>query len=369
MGAYNSQQATFQAFLVSYLQNPTNWQNGVPRITDFSPGSVAYTWCAAVAALADMLAYAQWQTNQQALISTATGSGLDAKAADFGITRKQAVAASGIFTFGKNTPAISATDIPAGTLISTFPDANGNVVTFATNADASLPAGQTSVQVLATAQMAGSSGNLAANTPLVLSSAVPGIDTVTLTTDVANGADQEDDDSLRARTLAAFASLARGTAAWYKETALAVVGVGSATVVPQNRGPGTVDVFIVGPNNTIPDATLQAAVQAALDAGRPITDDAKEQAPTALTINAAIQVHLLPGYDPVATPAAVQAAVANYVNNLGVGAGSLGYVYALQLLSVALSVPGVANATTTFTDTAVSEYDLPQAGTLTVTTF
>jgi len=192
MGAYNSQQATFQAFLVSYLQNPTNWQNGVPRITDFSPGSVAYTWCAAVAALADMLAYAQWQTNQQALISTATGSGLDAKAADFGITRKQAVAASGIFTFGKNTPAISATDIPAGTLISTFPDANGNVVTFATNADASLPAGQTSVQVLATAQMAGSSGNLAANTPLVLSSAVPGIDTVTLTTDVANGADQED---------------------------------------------------------------------------------------------------------------------------------------------------------------------------------
>ncbi len=364
---YTSEQDTIRQNMIDYMQNPDNWAGGTPKVTDFNSGSVIYTMFSAVATAVDTITLAIYMARQAAYISTATGTDLDNKAADYGVTRKPVVAASGTFTFTRLTPSISPTDIPAGTLVSTLPDASGNVITFATNADASLPAGQVSVQVTATAQTSGSGGNLAANTPLVVSSATPGIDGVTLGADIDNGMDVETDDLLRARTLAVFASLARGTAAWYQKTALDVTGIQSATVISQNRGAGTVDVFIVGQDNTIPDAALQAAVQAAIDAGRPITDDAREQVPTALTVDAALQIHLLPGYDPPAAIAAVQAAVAKYINNLGAGAGDIGYVYASQLVAAAMGVGGVVNATTAFVDTAVTVGQLPQAGTITVT--
>ena len=367
--AYVSQQSTILQNMITYLQDAANWADGIPKITDFSPGSIIYTLLSAISVAVDTDAYAIYMARQAAYISTAIGSDLDNKAADYGITRKAALASSGSFVFTKLIPSVSSTDIPIGTLISTLPDSNGNVITFATTADATLSAGQTTVTVNATCQILGSTGNLAANTALLVSSAVPGIDGVELLTSITNGVVTETDDSLRARTLAAFASLATGTLAWYQETALSVAGIQSATVVPQNRGPGTVDVFIVGENNTIPSTTLQSQVQAVLNAGRPITDDAKEQTPTALIANATIQIHLLSGYDSTIASNSVQTAVTNYINNLGTGAGSIGYIYASQLISTANSIAGVANATTAFADTAVSQYQLPQAGTITVTTF
>lgn len=367
MATYTSQQQTIYQSMVTYLQNTANWPDGIPKVTDFTPGSVIYTLLNAVATAVDTNGMAIFLAKQAAYISTATGTDLDNKAADYGITRKPAVAASAPFNLTKIVPSTGPTDIPAGSMISTLPDSIGNVVSFTTGVDATLPAGQTSVSATAICQTAGALGNLAANTPLVISSALPGIDGVQLTTNITNGADIESDTSLRTRTLAAFASLARGTVAWYQETALSVAGVQSATVVPQNRGPGTVDVFIVGPNNTIPSTSLQAQVQTAIDAGRPITDDGKEQTPTALIINATIQIHLLAN-DSGATVAAVQTAITNYINALGAGAGQLKLVYGQQLCSIAMQNSNVPNATTTFTDTPVSSYQLPQAGTITVTT-
>jgi uncharacterized phage protein gp47/JayE len=366
---YTSQQSTILQNMIAYMQNTANWPDGVPKVTDFSVGSVTYTLLSAVAVAIDTNGYAIFMARQAAYISTAVGPDLDNKAADYGITRKPALAASGTFNFTKNTASVSPTDIPAGTLISTIPDSSGNVVTYVTTADATLPAGQTSVTVSATCQTTGTTGNLAANTPLLISSPVVGIDGVQVTQNITNGVNVESDDQLRQRTLNAFAALAIGTLAWYQQTALSVTGIQSATVVPQNRGPGTVDIFIVGENNTIPSSTLQSQVQTALNNGRPCTDDAKEQTPTALTINAPVQIHLLSGYDPTITSAAVQTAITNYINNLGCGANTLGYVYASQLIAVAMSITGVANATTTFTDTAVGQYQLPQAGAITVTTF
>lgn len=367
--SYQSQQPDILQLMISYMQNPSNWPDGIPKVTDFTLGSVAFTFLAAVAVGIDTNALAIYLARQAAYISTATGTDLDNKAADYGVTRKPAVAAYDQFTFTKVTPSTGPTLIPGGASISTVPSSTSPLITYKTNADVSLPAGQVSVNASVTCQVAGAVGNLAANTKLLIGSAVVGIDGVQLTTNITTGVDIESDDLLRARTLGAFASLARGTASWYKQTALGVPGIQSATVIPQNRGAGTVDVFIVGPNNTIPSSTLQAQVQAAIDAGRPCTDDGKEQTPTPLTVNTTIQIHLLAGYDPVATCAAAQTAASNYINNLGVGAGNIGHIYAAQLIIAAMSVPGVVNATTTFSDTAVTVYQLPQAGTITVTTF
>jgi uncharacterized phage protein gp47/JayE len=369
---YVSQQSTILASMITFLQTPTNWPpDNVPKITDFTPGSIVYTLLASVSTAVDMVSYAVWVAQQAAYLSTAVGTDLDYKAGDYGIPRKPALAATGTFTFGKNASAYTATDIPAGTLISTVPGSGGDVITFSTTQDCSLPAGQTSVGDIAACQIAGSSGNVAADTQLLISSAVPGIDTVVLTVSIVNGIDAESDDALRARALASFMALATGTIGWYQQTVLDVVGVSSAIPVPQNRGAGTVDVFFVGPGNTIPSSQLQSAVQAAINAGRPCTDDALEQVPTILTINATLTIHVLARYDPVATKAAVQAAVASYINNLGVGAQPMGYVYGFQLCQAAASVPGVVNVNATtpiFTDTAVTSSQLPQAGTITVNT-
>jgi uncharacterized phage protein gp47/JayE len=198
---------------------------------------------------------------------------------------------------------------------------------------------------------------------------VPGIDTVTLVSNISSGADTETDSALRARALLAFPALAHGTTASYQAIAESIPGVASAVVVPQNRGPGTVDIFIEGPDNSVPSSDLIAEVQTAMNAQVIATDNVLVQAPIQVTINATLSVHLTTGVNVAATLTAVQTAVTNYISGLGVGAGSIGYVYASQLVATALGVSGVVNATSTFTDTAILSQQLPVAGTITVDSF
>jgi uncharacterized phage protein gp47/JayE len=147
---------------------------------------------------------------------------------------------------------------------------------------------------------------------------------------------------------------------------LAISGIASAVVDPQNRGPGTVDIFITGPNNSIPSDAIIAEAQAVINAGKVATDDVEIQVPTLTTISATLSIHIEAGYDTAATKTAVITAVSNYIDNLGMGGGILGYAYASQFVAVALAIVGVANATTTFTDTQILPQQLPQAGTITV---
>lgn len=363
---YASEQDTIMATMVGYLQNPANWLDGIPKITDFTEGSVVYTLLSAVSVAVDALGMAIFMARLAAYISTAIDADLDNKVADYGLTRNAATMSTGTFNFTKNSASTNDITISAGSLISTLPSNSNSIVSFVTNMDTVLPAGQTSIGVLATCQTAGSIGNIAANTSLLISSAVPGIDGVNLPTNITNGADIETDDALRARGLAAFVALAHGTAISYQEIVLAIAGITSAIPVSQNRGPGTLDIFITGPNNSIPSSAIIAEAQAAINAGKVATDDVLIQVPTATTINASLSIHIEAGYDPAATEAAVQTAVSNYIYNLGIGGGILGYVYASQLVAVALAIQGVANATTTFADTQIFPQQLPQGGTITV---
>ena len=354
------------AAMQGYLQNPSNWPDGVPKGTDFTPGSIVYTLLSAVSVAADVLNMRIFMARLAAYISTAVGTDLDNKVADFGLTRNAATPATGTFTFTRNTAATVAIDIPAGSLISTLPTATVNAVTYATNADATMAIGTTTVLVAATEQTTGSSGNIASGTQLMIASAVPGIDTVTLSTSITDGADTETDAALRARGLAAFQALAHGTVASYKEIVMSVAGVSGAVVVPQDRGPGTVDIYIMGPNNSIPSTNVQAEAQIAINAAKVATDDVEVLLPSTTTVTATLSVHIAPGYDPASTETAVQTAVGTYINGLGVGGGTGQYIYASQLVAAALSVSGVLNATTTFTDTAVLPEQMPVAGTVTV---
>ena len=363
---YTSQQPAIMAAMTSYLQNPSNWLGGVPLLTDLNPGSVIYTLLSAVSVAVDTLGAAIAITRLAAYISTATGSDLDAKVGDFGLTRNAAVAANGDFTFARNNPASVDVAIPAGSLVSTVPTSAAPATVYATQADATLPAGQTSVDVFALCQVTGISGNVSEGTQLLIASAIPGIDNVTLGVTISNGSDEETDDSLRARGLAAFVALAHGTVASYEQIALSVAGVESAIVVPQDRGPGTVDIYILGPGSSIPSPDLQVEVQNVVDEQKVATDDVRVLIPDDVIITATLTVHPQIGYDAAAVVTATQAAVSQYIEDLGIGGGAPGAVYASQLVAAALTVTGVVDATTSFISQPVLAHQVPRAGIITV---
>ncbi|NRD80277.1 baseplate J/gp47 family protein [Bacillus sp. BRMEA1] len=355
--------STIIANMVTYLQTAGS------KLSDFTATSILGQILSAIASAIDEIYTAITSAQQQAYVQTATDTSLDAKGADFGVTRKQATPAQWYFTFSRNVVSNQQQPIPAGTIITTIPSLGQDPITFATDADSFLGAGTLTVTVSATCQTAGSVGNIAINTPLLIGSGVPGIDGVQLLslTNGTYGADTETDDAYRSRILAALASKAQGTVSWYQQTALTVTGVQSAKIVPQGRGSGTIDIYVVASGNAMPSQSLISSVQAAIDAGRIITDDAKVFSPTQVTVNRTINIHLASGYDPTVVTGLVQTAVSNYINSLGIGGGSLGELYESQVIKAALSVNGVVNATSADTDVSFSAYQLPQAGTITVT--
>lgn len=359
---------TFQQILQAMI---TYLQTAGSKLTDFTPTSILGQILSAIASVIDQIYFSIQQAQNQAYISTATGTGLDSKGKDLGVPRKQATPAVWYFTFIKNQASSQQISIPQGTAITTIPAPGQSPITFKTNAASYLPAGTLNVVVAATCQTTGSIGNLAPNTPLLIGSATPGIDGVQLQNlnNGTYGTDIETDTAYRARLLAALASKAQGTVTWYQQTALSVVGVSAVKVVPQGRGAGTVDIYIVGTNNALPSASLITSVQAVIDAGRVITDDAKVFAPTAYTANETLTIKVAAGYDLTQTSMLVQTAITNYINGLGIGGGTLGALYQSQVNAVALSISGVVNILIPATpqpDITFSAFQLPQAGTVTI---
>lgn len=196
---------------------------------------------------------------------------------------------------------INGTVIPAATILK-----RADGVEYETIAEATVAAGTATVGV--TAVVAGQAGNAAAATVLALGTPIAGLAAnVTVTAGaLTGGADAESDDALRARVLARIRRAPHGGADFdYVAWALEVAGVTRAWVYPQELGRGTVTVRFVRDDDAsiIPDAAEVAAVQAYLDARRPVTAEVFAVAPVADPLN--FTIHLTP--DSVATRAAVEA--------------------------------------------------------------
>lgn len=164
--------------------------------------------------------------------STASNEYLDYWASLKGLTRKAAGKASGVVSF----TGTAGSSIPAGTVLVAE---NGETYTTDTLSIVGENVGITAVN-------SGSEGNQEANTTLTLQSAVAGIDnTVILSNAITTGSDIETDESLRTRTLAAFATQTTGdTRQEHINWALAVPGVTQAWV-PYSPIAGTECVFYV----------------------------------------------------------------------------------------------------------------------------
>ena len=213
---------------------------------------------------------------RQLMIDTAEIEYLDRWSAIWGVPRKAAAAAKGNVTFtGTN-----GTNVPAATQL-----LRSDGAAFTTDGAGVIAAGTLTLAV--TASLAGAAGNTDMNALLNLAAPIAGINgsATVAAGGLSQGADTESDDSLRARLIARIATPPQGGdkddyIAWAKE----VAGVTRAWVYPLLTGAGTVTVYFVRDDDAgtiIPDAGEIAALQAYIDARRPVTATVTVLAPVA----------------------------------------------------------------------------------------
>lgn len=232
------------------------------RVTDYNIGSVVRTLLEAPAIEVDELYQAMFAGLTDA-IPTAIYEG-------FSFTPLPAQAASGYAQFTLSAPRVDAVTIPAGTVIRN----PLSPTQYETQADATIPAGDTQVLVAIAATTAGSVGNAIPNTLTTYLPVVAGV-SVTNPESIIGGADAETASQRRARFLRYIQSLARGTVTSLEYVASQGV-VYSPTKIPIERTAraavdetaGHVDLYIYnGVGNTSADliADVQRRVDGYLD--------------------------------------------------------------------------------------------------------
>lgn len=321
-------------------------------------GDLAVRFYAVAAQIYALYLQADW-TEKQCFPQTAAGEYLDYHAALRGIERKGASKAVGTLRFSVGTAAPADLTVPVGTVCMT-----AGLVRFETTEDAVLSAGELYVDVPASAVEAGAAGNAAPGTILTMAVAPTGIAACTNPAAFSGGADDEDDEALRARVLETYRRLANGAnAAFYYQKAMSFEEVACATVVPRARGVGTVDVYISTQAGT-PEQELIERVQASLNEMREIAVDVQVLAPTTRAVDVSVSVRVADNYDSETVLERVRTGLTSWFSGQRLGKD----VLLAQLGAVVYSVDGVENYafSAPAADVTVDESVLPTLGSLTV---
>lgn len=285
--------------------------------------------------------------------ATSSGSDLDSWMADYGVTRLPATAATGNVTFSRFTSTQQAV-VPVGAVIQT---ADGSQQ-YTVNTDTTNPAynaslggyviaaGVSSVTVAVTAVTAGTAANVIAGAISSLAQAIPYVDSVANGLAFTNGVDAETDSNFRIRFVAYIQSLSKATKAAIGYAITSLQQGLTYTLTENQNYDGTANngyfYVVVDDGTGSPSSTLLSSVSNSIDAVRPFTVSFGVFAPVKLTAAVSMTCSIASGYDPVATKALVSTAIANFINNLGLG-NSLTYT---RLSQVAYDAsPGVSNVT------------------------
>lgn len=237
-------------------------------LTDWEKGSPERCLAEATAHAAEELGFEVDTSYRQGFAATATGVGLDLRAAEMGLKKKPAAKARGFVTFTGD----AESTIPEGFKVGTGdPALDANVVEFVTLAAAEIAEGEDSVDVEVEAAVAGAAGNVAAGGITTFVDSMPaGVTGVSNASAVSGGADIEPESELQNRcSLAPYRMAVGGPPRMWESLALDVVGVARARTVSCYAGPGTFKVLVWSTDalgRLIPaGAGLLASVQALLD--------------------------------------------------------------------------------------------------------
>jgi uncharacterized phage protein gp47/JayE len=304
----------------------------VPTDVDAREGGVIYD-ALAPAAMELSQMYQELDTNlNQASAQTATGTYLDLRVLDYGITRKPATKAiqKGLFYDASNAPF----DVPIGSRYS----AGGLNFSVTTR----IAAGQFELEC----ETAGAAGNAVSGTLLPIDY-VNGLSSANISALLIPGTDTETDDALRKRySERVNAPSTSGNKADYRKWALEVDGVGDAVIIPIWDGPGTVKVVILDATKKPASGSLVGDVQAYID---PVAGTGQGKAPigatvtvaaaTAVNINITATIVLSGSRTLGQVKSDFEVAITEYLKTIAFAADpSVKYV---RIGSILLDVPGV----------------------------
>ena len=315
----------------------------------------------------DAIAYAM----QQATPFTATDEWLDAWAALKRVFRKDATAAGVSGTsYVQILNCTPGTDLPAGTQVN-----RADGFSYTTLIDATV-AGTGIVTAPIMATVTGVLGNAASGVSLTLNTSIAGITSAgAASAPITGGADQENNDDLRARMLFAYANPpAGGSATDYVTWTLAVAGVTRAWCLPQGMGAGTVSIFTMldeanaqwggfpqGSNGVATQELRAAAAQGdqltianALYPIRPVSDLVFSCSPVEEDI--AYVIGELPPNTPAIQAAVTTALQSMHLRKAAVGGTTEtnGTLYPSDWNEAVAAVPGIAHFAITSPTTAVT---------------
>ena len=233
-------------------------------LSNFNTGSAIRTISEVYAAVVSELYVFISSVLKNAFLSTSKGHFLDLKAKEYGVIRKPSLKTEGRLIFSRLEPKNESIVIPAGAIVATGVDENGEEKKFITKARAILLPGELDVSVSVIAELSGKSYNVGTGSIKRMKTFIKGIDKVHNPASwiTREGVDEEDDESLRKRAFLAWEELTRGsTKAAYISWALSISGVKHVYVndiLP--RGQGTVDLYILS-DSGLPSQSLIDRVQ------------------------------------------------------------------------------------------------------------
>ncbi len=310
----------------------------------------------------------------QAFASSATGLWLDLHCRQVEIYRLAKTKTAGTVHFMR-AGSTGNVMIPAGRIVKTLPDGTGAVYRFVTISEVVLADGRTEVAAPVRAEEYGAGPNVVTGQINRIVTTISGVDSVEnrpgwLTSE---GTDQEADDALRERYVLAWQEKNGCTKYAYQAWARSVTGVASATILDQHpRGQGTVDVVITGTAGA-PTTELIQAVDAVVQAKRPINDDVLVKGPTLVTMDIVAELELVSGNAEEIEAAALQRINALFSSGStisGITALAVGQDVPLDLLRwVLMGIAGVKRVvfTSPADDTAVADDGLAVLQSVTIT--
>ena len=334
-------QLSLRNFTTLVEQSAAAVQASAAQLLDFTAGSVLRAILEANAGVALWLQWLILLVLQSTRLATSSGADADSFGADFGFIRLGAVTAVGQATFSRYTPSQAAL-VPSGTTVTTADGATSFIVTTdPTNAAWNsgqngylIGAGVAGVTVPIAATTPGSSGNVLPGTISLITTSLPGLDSVTNANALSGGLDAETDAAFRIRFQSFIDSRSRAT---IQAVTYAVTGLrqGISCSVQENTdgtgafAPGRFLVTL-DDGSGAPPASLITAAQTAVEAVRPVGSIFAVQAPTRITADISLTLSLTPGADQATAIAAVNAAIAGFVGTLPVAA-DLPYTRLAQL--------------------------------------
>ena len=311
-------------------------------------------------------------------LATSQGTDVDTFVNDFDMFRLPGTASSGSVTFARNIPSYPGIILVGGN-VQTFDGsqtfsvyADPTNAYYTTNADGLgdpgyiVPPQVSSINVPVQNTVVGAAGNIQPGAISLLQTSMSGIDTVTNAAAFTNGFNVESDTAVKNRFVLYINSLSKGTegAIGY---AIESVQQGLQYQILENPPPApgmppAVSVWVDDGSGAIPAATV-AAASAAVNSVRAAGVSVGVFPATALLANVNMTIVTATGFLHPTVVAQVTAAIASYINGLGLGmTPALGTLYYAAVSAAAMGVPGVLGVEAGYTLNSVTTDLVPAQG-------